>query len=54
MLNSYHGRFRGNVFEMKSRNEQVELDITPFTAIPQLQHGTMDYDMALDAMIQRE
>lgn len=52
--NNRHGRFRGNVFELRARNRENGLDISPFTANGLLDEGPMDHDIGLLALIQRE
>ena len=54
LKNSYHGRFRGNVVALKARNRGSNQKITPYTAIPDMDGGTLDYPMALDVLIQQE
>jgi hypothetical protein len=49
-----HGRFRGNVIEVKRRNRETELEITPETAVPHFDGMRIDYDLAVLALIQRE
>ena len=36
-----HGRFRGNVTLLKARNHDNGIEISPFTAVPELQPGHM-------------
>ena len=47
-------RFRGNVIEVKRRNRETELEITPETAVPHFDGMRIDYDLAVLALIQRE
>ncbi|MDX1378800.1 MAG: DUF222 domain-containing protein [Anaerolineales bacterium] len=54
LKNNYHGRFRGNVMTLKARNEENDLEITPFTNMGQLDGTYLDYQHALDVLIQLE
>lgn len=53
LQNSYHGRFRGNVIQVKRQNHERGLEIDQHTAVPVLD-GWLDYEMALDGLVQRE
>jgi len=52
--NNQHGRFRGNVIGLRTRNRQNRLEIDQHTAVPKLFEGPLDYGMAMDGLIQRE
>jgi hypothetical protein len=47
-------RFRGNVFEMEAQNRQAGIEITPETTVPYWLGESMDCDMAVEGLIQRE
>lgn len=47
-------RFRGNEIELKQRNRQVGLDIDRDTIVPELYDMDLDYQMAVEGLIQRE
>jgi len=52
--NNRHGRFRGNVIEIERRNRESGLEIDQDTAIGELDEGPLDYQMAMDVLIQLE
>jgi hypothetical protein len=52
--NNQHGRFRGNFFELEHCNRENGLHIDHHTAVPELDEGPLDYQMAMDIMIQSE
>ena len=52
--NNQHGRFRGNVIALKTRNRQNRLEIDQHTAVPELGDGHLDYGMAMDGLVQCE
>jgi len=52
--NNRHGRFRGNVIEIERRNREVGLEIDQDTAVGELDDGPLDYQIAMDVLIQRE
>ena len=47
-------RFRGNVFELESRNHQLGLNITPKTPVPSWLGERMDYSIAVEGLLRRE
>jgi hypothetical protein len=47
-------RFRGNVFEMELQNHRAGIEITPKTTVPHWLGESMDCDMAVEGLIQRE
>jgi hypothetical protein len=47
-------RFCGNVFEVKSRNRQLGLNITAKTPVPSWLGERMDYSIAVEGLLQRE
>ena len=47
-------RFRGNVFELISRNRKSGLEIRPETAIPLWEGERMDDGMAVEGLLQLE
>lgn len=53
LKSNHHGRFRGNVFELKARNRENDLEIDQHTAVPELD-DRLDYGMAMDGLVQRE
>jgi hypothetical protein len=46
--------FRGNVFELKTRNRQLGLNITPKTPVPSWLGERMDYSIAVEGLLRRE
>ena len=54
LRNSYHGRFRGNVRSLTAGNREPQPEITAFTSIPRQDGEPLDYNMALDVLIQQE
>jgi hypothetical protein len=48
------GRSRGNVHELRAANEAIGCNIGPDTAVPRWNGESMDHDLALLALIQRE
>jgi hypothetical protein len=52
--NNRHGRFRGNVIQLKHTNQHAGLDIDAETCVPELYGMKMDYDLGVLALIQRE
>jgi len=52
--NNRHGRFRGNVIEIERGNREVGLKIDQDTAVGELDEGPLDYQMAMDVLIQME
>lgn len=52
--NNRHGRFRGNVIEIKRKSQETGLEIDQDTIVPELYDMHMDYGIAVEALIQRE
>jgi hypothetical protein len=46
--------FRGNVFELKTRNRQLGLNITAKTPVPSWLGERMDYSIAVEGLLRRE
>ena len=46
--------FRGNAFELQSRNRQLGLNINPKTPVPSWLGERMDYSVAVEGLLQRE
>jgi hypothetical protein len=47
-------RFRGNVFELKARNQRLGLNIKPKTPVPSWLGERMDYSIAVEGLLRRE
>jgi hypothetical protein len=45
---------RGNAIELESRNSKNSLEIDKRTAVPDQDEGPLDYQMAMDVLIQCE
>jgi hypothetical protein len=54
LSNNHHGRFRGNAVELRILNHRNSLEIDQHTAVPHLDHGHLDYGMAMDGLVQCE
>ncbi len=46
--------FRGNVIELKARNQQLGLNITPKTPVPSWLGERMDYSIAVEGLLRRD